>query len=99
MTLRIASKSNFAVIAYHSTRRSALGSTDESRIVIYDLDGGTLAVSLLSVDNGVFEDWPTLVPPIFGARTLTIVSRGTLAGSTGRSPASTSVASTVPSEG
>jgi heat shock protein 5 len=30
-------------------------SKSESRIIVYDLGGGTFNVSLLSIDNGVFE--------------------------------------------
>ncbi|KIO15982.1 hypothetical protein M407DRAFT_86562, partial [Tulasnella calospora MUT 4182] len=39
---------------------------DESQIIVYDLDGGTFNISLLSVDDGVFEVLATAGDPHLG---------------------------------
>jgi heat shock protein 5 len=48
--LRIINEPTAAAIAYGLNKKGG-----ESRIVIYDLGGGTFDVSLLSIDDGVFE--------------------------------------------
>ncbi|KAL6865881.1 ATPase with role in protein import into the ER [Amphichorda felina] len=47
--LRIVNEPTAAAIAY------GLDKTDERQIIVYDLGGGTFDVSLLSIDQGVFE--------------------------------------------
>ncbi|QLQ81045.1 hypothetical protein HG537_0E04000 [Torulaspora globosa] len=48
--LRIVNEPTAAAIAYGLDK-----SKDEHQIIVYDLGGGTLDVSLLSIENGVFE--------------------------------------------
>ncbi|PKI84502.1 ATPase with role in protein import into the ER [Malassezia vespertilionis] len=48
--LRIVNEPTAAAIAYGLDKKDG-----ESQIVVYDLGGGTFDVSLLSIDNGVFE--------------------------------------------
>ena len=47
--LRIINEPSAAAIAY------GLDKKDEKNIVVFDLGGGTFDVSLLTIDNGVFE--------------------------------------------
>ena len=47
--LRIINEPSAAAIAY------GLDKTDEKNIIVFDLGGGTFDVSLLTIDNGVFE--------------------------------------------
>ena len=49
--LRIINEPTAAAIAYGLDKKSK----SESRIIVYDLGGGTFDVSLLSIDDGVFE--------------------------------------------
>jgi endoplasmic reticulum chaperone BiP len=49
--LRIINEPTAAAIAYGLDKKSKT----ESRIIVYDLGGGTFDVSLLSIDDGVFE--------------------------------------------
>ena len=49
--LRIINEPTAAAIAYGLDKKSQ----SESRIIVYDLGGGTFDVSLLSIDDGVFE--------------------------------------------
>ncbi len=49
--LRIINEPTAAAIAYGLDKKSKT----ESRIIIYDLGGGTFDVSLLSIDDSVFE--------------------------------------------
>jgi heat shock protein 5 len=49
--LRIINEPNAAAIAYSLDKKPK----SESRIIVYDLGGGTFDVSLLSIDDGVFE--------------------------------------------
>jgi L1 cell adhesion molecule like protein len=51
--LRIINEPTAAAIAYGLDKRS--GSTDEQRVLIFDLGGGTFDVSILSIEEGVFE--------------------------------------------
>lgn len=48
--LRIVNEPTAAAIAYGLDKKGA-----ESQIIVYDLGGGTFDVSLLSIDDGVFE--------------------------------------------
>ena len=48
--LRIVNEPTAAAIAYGLDKKGG-----ESRIIVYDLGGGTFDVSLLSIDDGVFE--------------------------------------------
>ena len=48
--LRIINEPTAAAIAYGLNKKGG-----ESRIIVYDLGGGTFDVSLLSIDDGVFE--------------------------------------------
>ena len=48
--LRIVNEPTAAAIAYGLDKKGG-----ESRIIVYDLGGGTFDVSLLSIDEGVFE--------------------------------------------
>lgn len=48
--LRIVNEPTAAAIAYGLDKKGA-----ESRIIVYDLGGGTFDVSLLSIEDGVFE--------------------------------------------
>ncbi|KAH8101324.1 heat shock protein 70 family [Cristinia sonorae] len=50
--LRIINEPTAAAIAYGLDKKKADG---ESQIIVYDLGGGTFDVSLLSIDDGVFE--------------------------------------------
>ena len=49
--LRIINEPTAAAIAYGLDKKSE----SESKIIVYDLGGGTFDVSLLSIDDGVFE--------------------------------------------
>ncbi|KAG8908786.1 ATPase with role in protein import into the ER [Tulasnella sp. 403] len=53
--LRIVNEPTAAAIAYGLDKKKNSRGTDESHIIVYDLGGGTFDVSLLSVDDGVFE--------------------------------------------
>jgi len=48
--LRIINEPTAAAIAYGMDKKSG-----EQNIIVYDLGGGTFDVSLLTIDNGVFE--------------------------------------------
>jgi len=48
--LRIVNEPTPAAIAYGLNRKGG-----ETKIIVYDLGGGTFDVSLLSIDDGVFE--------------------------------------------
>jgi len=48
--LRIINEPTAAAIAYGLDKKS-----DEKNIIVYDLGGGTFDVSLLTLDNGIFE--------------------------------------------
>ncbi|KAG8982841.1 ATPase with role in protein import into the ER, partial [Tulasnella sp. 427] len=53
--LRIVNEPTAAAIAYGLDKKKNSRGSDESHIIVYDLGGGTFDVSLLSVDDGVFE--------------------------------------------
>jgi molecular chaperone DnaK (HSP70) len=48
--LRIISKSTAAAIAYGFDKKQG-----EENVIVFDLGGGTFDVSLLTIDNGIFE--------------------------------------------
>jgi len=52
--LRIINEPTAAAIAYGLDKKKS-GQTHEMHILIFDLGGGTFDVSLLSIDDGVFE--------------------------------------------
>jgi heat shock protein 1/8 len=52
--LRIINEPTAAAIAYGLDKKSS-GDTKERNVLIFDLGGGTFDVSLLSIDDGVFE--------------------------------------------
>ena len=54
--LRIVNEPTAAAIAYGLDKDKK-----EHQIIVYDLGGGTFDVSLLSIENGVFECKPLLV--------------------------------------
>merc|ERR1719329_1669001 len=62
--LRIINEPTAAAIAYGMDKKSG-----EKNIVVFDLGGGTFDVSLLTIDNGVFEVVATLVILILVVRT------------------------------
>ena len=82
--LRIINEPTAAAIAYGLDK-----SEGESQIIVYDLGGGTFDVSLLSIDDGVFEVLRLPVTPISVARTSTTVLSSTCSSSTRRRPAPT----------
>lgn len=53
--LRIVNEPTAAAIAYGLDKKKNNRGADETHIIVYDLGGGTFDVSLLSVDDGVFE--------------------------------------------
>ncbi|KAG9030916.1 ATPase with role in protein import into the ER [Tulasnella sp. JGI-2019a] len=53
--LRIVNEPTAAAIAYGLDKKKNSRGADETHIIVYDLGGGTFDVSLLSVDDGVFE--------------------------------------------
>jgi heat shock protein 5 len=48
--LRIINEPTAAAIAYGMDKKS-----EEKKIIVFDLGGGTFDVSLLTIDNGIFE--------------------------------------------
>merc|ERR1711881_26869 len=52
--LRIINEPTAAAIAYGLDKKKA-GAEEETNVPIFDLGGGTFDVSLLSIDDGVFE--------------------------------------------
>lgn len=52
--LRIINEPTAAAIAYGLDKKQS-GAEDEQNVLIFDLGGGTFDVSLLSIDDGVFE--------------------------------------------
>merc|ERR1719211_657217 len=52
--LRIINEPTAAAIAYGLDKKQS-GHEDEQNVLIFDLGGGTFDVSLLSIDDGVFE--------------------------------------------
>jgi L1 cell adhesion molecule like protein len=53
--LRIINEPTAAAIAYGLDKKASGGSTHERNVLIFDLGGGTFDVSLLSIDEGIFE--------------------------------------------
>jgi L1 cell adhesion molecule like protein len=53
--LRIINEPTAAAIAYGLDKKASGGSTGEHNVLIFDLGGGTFDVSLLSIDDGIFE--------------------------------------------
>ena len=56
--VRIINEPTAAAIAYGLDKK-----TGEHNILVFDLGGGTFDVSILTIDNGVFEARPVLPPP------------------------------------
>jgi len=52
---RIINEPTAAAIAYGLDKKSGTGSGGEKNILIFDLGGGTFDVSILSIDEGIFE--------------------------------------------
>ncbi|KAF6255521.1 heat shock cognate 70 kDa protein 2 [Scenedesmus sp. NREL 46B-D3] len=53
--LRIINEPTAAAIAYGLDKKASGGSTHERNVLIFDLGGGTFDVSLLAIDDGIFE--------------------------------------------
>jgi hypothetical protein len=53
--LRIINEPTAAAIAYGLDKKASGGSTGEHNVLIFDLGGGTFDVSILSIDDGIFE--------------------------------------------
>jgi len=53
--LRIINEPTAAAIAYGLDKKSGAASEEERNVLIFDLGGGTFDVSLLTIDDGVFE--------------------------------------------
>ncbi|KIY98980.1 heat shock 70kDa protein 1/8 [Monoraphidium neglectum] len=53
--LRIINEPTAAAIAYGLDKKTAGGSDGEKNVLIFDLGGGTFDVSILSIDDGIFE--------------------------------------------
>merc|ERR1719285_1726017 len=53
--LRIINEPTAAAIAYGLDKKSGGSSGEERNVLIFDLGGGTFDVSLLTIDDGVFE--------------------------------------------
>jgi len=53
--LRIINEPTAAAIAYGLDKKSAGGDTSEKNVLIFDLGGGTFDVSILSIEDGIFE--------------------------------------------
>jgi len=53
--LRIINEPTAAAIAYGLDKKASGASTHERNVLIFDLGGGTFDVSLLSIDDGIFE--------------------------------------------
>jgi len=53
--LRIINEPTAAAIAYGLDKKASGTSTGERNVLIFDLGGGTFDVSLLSIDDGIFE--------------------------------------------
>ena len=68
--LRIINEPTAAAIAYGLDKKSS----GEKNILVFDLGGGTFDVSLLTIDNGVFEVSPPTATPTSAARTSTTAS-------------------------
>ena len=52
--LRIINEPTAAALAYGVDTRASAGDA-ERKVLVYDLGGGTFDVTLLTIDNGVFE--------------------------------------------
>ncbi|XP_069178170.1 heat shock 70 kDa protein-like [Procambarus clarkii] len=53
--LRIINEPTAAAIAYGLDKKMATGNSSERNVLIFDLGGGTFDVSILSIDDGIFE--------------------------------------------
>ena len=51
--VRIINEPTAAAIAYGLDKKGS-----EQNILVFDLGGGTFDVSVLTIDNGIFEVWP-----------------------------------------
>ncbi len=67
--LRVMSEPTAAALAYGLNKKGA-----ESKIIVYDLGGGTFDVSLLSIEDGVFEFSPQPETLTSEVKTLIIAS-------------------------
>ena len=53
--LRIINEPTAAAIAYGLDKKASGGTSGEKNVLIFDLGGGTFDVSILSIDDGIFE--------------------------------------------
>ncbi|KAK8725182.1 hypothetical protein OTU49_010742, partial [Cherax quadricarinatus] len=53
--LRIINEPTAAAIAYGLDKKTGTGDSRERKVLIFDLGGGTFDVSVLSIDDGIFE--------------------------------------------
>lgn len=53
--LRIINEPTAAAIAYGLNKRDEHGAQEETNVLIFDLGGGTFDVSILSIEDGIFE--------------------------------------------
>ena len=53
--MRIINEPTAAAIAYGLDKKGGSASKGEKNVLIFDLGGGTFDVSILSIDDGIFE--------------------------------------------
>lgn len=73
--LRIINEPTAAAIAYGLDKKDR----GERNVLIFDLGGGTFDVSILTIDNGIFEvSCPCVTPPSSSSRRATVVDERTV---------------------